>query len=65
MSGAFSLIQELRQLTPTGAGGFEGLIAHLLSRLTGYQFLLAASGRQDGRDMRAATEFSPSVKALF
>jgi len=56
MPDAFSLIKERRKLAPTGADGFEGLIAHLLSRLTGYRFLLSASGRQEGRDMRAPTD---------
>jgi hypothetical protein len=41
----------LQQLTATGSSGFEGLIQRLLGRLTGYQFYLAQSGSQAGRDM--------------
>jgi hypothetical protein len=41
----------LSRLEPTGPKGFEGLIASLLSRLTGRQFFLANAGRQWGRDM--------------
>lgn len=36
---------------PAGEAGFEGLVRKLLERLTGMPFHLAASGRQDGRDM--------------
>ncbi len=61
MSGASSLIQQLRSLKPTGANGFEGLVADLLSRLTNYRFFLAASGRQEGRDMRAPTEYGTHI----
>lgn len=45
------LLDELRQLAATGTGGFEGLIQRLLTDLTGYQFYLAQSGTQLGRDM--------------
>ena len=37
-------------LRPTGASGFEGLIAAVLTQITGIPFRLAASGRQDGID---------------
>ena len=45
------LLNALRRLDPTGPSGFEGLIARLLTRLTGSAFYVAKSGRQDGRDM--------------
>jgi hypothetical protein len=51
----------LRALGPTGVDAFEGLVATLVGRLTGYRFILAASGREDGRDMRAPTEFGTHV----
>ena len=40
----------LRGLAPTGVRGFEGLIAALLSELTGSRFFVAGAGRQEGRD---------------
>jgi hypothetical protein len=45
------LIQILRALPPAGRNGFEGLIAGLLEALTGFHFILARSGSQEGRDM--------------
>ncbi len=44
------LKQALQQLAATGSSGFEGMIQRLLGRLTGYQFYLAQSGTQLGRD---------------
>lgn len=41
----------LLSLKPSGPEGFEGLIQQLLSALTGYQFYLAQSGTQAGRDL--------------
>src|SRR4029453_12886754 len=41
----------LLSLKPSGRHGFEGLIQQLLSALTGYQFYLAQSGTQAGRDL--------------
>uniref|UniRef100_UPI003F494009 hypothetical protein n=1 Tax=Ensifer adhaerens TaxID=106592 RepID=UPI003F494009 len=43
-------------LKPTGADGFEGLVGEVLSAITGAPFRLAASGRQDGIDGKAAFE---------
>jgi len=40
----------LNKLKPTGEKGFEGLVAKLLSELTGNRFRLARSGYQAGRD---------------
>ncbi|NUA25969.1 hypothetical protein [Cupriavidus basilensis] len=56
-----TLTDALRALPPTGEAGFEGLVAVMLSRFTGLQFLLAASGRQEGRDLRARTEYGTHV----
>lgn len=41
----------LRKLAPSGADGFEGLIAKLLGNLIGRKFFLSKSGFQGGRDM--------------
>jgi hypothetical protein len=41
----------LQQMAATGEAGFEGLIQRLLGRLTGYQYYLAQSGSQSGRDL--------------
>jgi Restriction endonuclease len=46
-----SLKSALLSLEPSGPHGFEGLIQQLLSALTGYQFYLAQSGTQGGRDL--------------
>ncbi len=45
------LSDEIRKLSPSGPDGFEGLIAKLLTNLTGRRFYLAQSGSQSGRDM--------------
>lgn len=37
-------------LTPSGSAGFEGLLAQVLSGITGYDFRLAKSGHQQGKD---------------
>lgn len=42
----------LCSLVPSGSNGFEGLIAKLLSTITGSTFLLAKSGYQGGRDIQ-------------
>ena len=60
-STAAILTNALRTLHPTGPIGFEGLIACLLQKLTGHRFFLSASGRQEGRDMRARTEFGTHI----
>lgn len=46
-----NLADILQQLPDSGPSGFEGLIAALLSHLTGRQFHLAQSGTQEGRDI--------------
>jgi len=45
------IVKALMSLCPTGPDGFEGLIAELLTSLTGRKFHLAKSGTQGGRDM--------------
>src|SRR5438552_1532061 len=40
----------LHKLQATGPSGFEGLITHLISALTGRVFFLARGGTQGGRD---------------
>ncbi|QQO23858.1 hypothetical protein JJB98_30270 [Bradyrhizobium diazoefficiens] len=40
----------VRQLNPTGSDGFEGLMAAVLTELTGRTFALASSGSQRGKD---------------
>jgi len=40
----------VRQLDPTGPNGFEGLMAAVLTELTGRTFALASSGSQRGKD---------------
>lgn len=40
----------VRQLDPTGPDGFEGLMAAVLTELTGRTFALASSGSQRGKD---------------
>lgn len=49
-SSKAALRDALSGLKPTGADGFEGLIAGVLSAATGYVFRLAAAGTQGGRD---------------
>ncbi len=44
-------LQIIWKQAPAGYDGFEGLIAKLLERLTGQNFHLSLSGRQEGRDM--------------
>jgi hypothetical protein len=48
-----NLIDALHKIRPAGPDGFEGLIAKLLSTLTGQRFRLARSGSQRGRDMNS------------
>ncbi len=40
----------LLELNPTGANGFEGLLATILTKITGHTFRLAGSGSQHGID---------------
>lgn len=44
------LLNELRNLPPSGEGSFEHLVASLLSNLTGRRFFIARAGRQAGHD---------------
>ena len=46
----------LIELRPTGADGFEGLMASVLTDITGIPFRLAASGSQFGSDGSAVRE---------
>lgn len=48
----------VRTLEATGANGFEGLIAAVLSDITGQPFRLASSGTQRGRDGDSAFDAS-------
>lgn len=52
MPGTLAL-EAIRSLSPTGVNGFEGLICHLLSCLSGKQFFLCKSGSQHGIDALA------------
>jgi len=45
-----ALRQNVRKLDPDGQAGFEGLMATVLSAVTGRTFVLASSGTQRGRD---------------
>jgi hypothetical protein len=45
-----------KEIKAAGSKGFEGLIAKLLEKLTGYHFLLAKSGSQEGRDLSSRSE---------
>lgn len=40
----------MKALTPSGAGGFEGLLAVVLTKISGQDFRLARSGLQNGKD---------------
>ncbi|HEV8628792.1 MAG TPA: restriction endonuclease, partial [Thermoanaerobaculia bacterium] len=44
------VLEWLRQLPDTGEGSFEGLVASLLTRLTGYSWRVSSAGAQQGRD---------------
>jgi hypothetical protein len=44
------LRQSMLGLEPSGDGGFEGLLSIILSSITGYDFRLAKSGHQHGKD---------------
>ena len=48
------LKEALLSLRPTGAAGFEGLLAAVLSEVCGQPFRLASSGSQRGRDGNSA-----------
>ena len=50
---SWDLLQTTLQAMPeTGPNGFEGVVATLLSELTGEQFWVARSGDQSGMDAR-------------
>lgn len=49
-----ALRDNIRKLDPTEANGFEGLMAVVLSDLTGRDFVLASAGSQGGRDGQSA-----------
>jgi hypothetical protein len=51
----------VRALPPTGSDGFEGLLAAVLTDLTGISFVLAKSGSQQGRDGDPALA-EPTIK---
>lgn len=51
----------LHKLKDTGVDGFEGLVARLLKDLTGFDFLLARSGSQHGRDGQALDSSNGSI----
>lgn len=40
----------MKALKPSGAGGFEGLLAVVLTKISGQDFRLARSGMQNGKD---------------
>ena len=44
------VLEWLRTLPETGEGSFEGLVASLLTRVTGYTWRVALAGAQQGRD---------------
>ena len=50
MSAFDTLRNSMLTLKSEGESGFEGLVAHALSRLTSKDFRLARAGRQHGRD---------------
>lgn len=51
------------KLEPSGSKGFEGLIKSLIEKLTGYNFYLASSGSQYGRDI-SSENINDSVIAI-
>ena len=60
-STAITLRDYFQQLRPAGAEGFEGLVADLLSDLTGLHFYLSQSGQQSGRDAKTSSQASTVV----
>ena len=54
-----SLLQALRNLSPTGKDGFEGLLALVLARISGNPMRLAASGYQFGVDGQGENRAKP------
>lgn len=50
------LRQNTRRLKPDGADGFEGLLAAVLTDLTGRSFALASAGSQRGKDGQSALD---------
>lgn len=59
MSSVEDIVAWLQSLPPNGKDGFEGLVAGLFEKLSGYRFHLARSGSQFGRD--AGTYDGPSI----
>jgi len=53
-----NLRDALLELNPTGAAGFEGLLAVVLGKITGHVFRLARSGSQYGKDGEAVSSIS-------
>ena len=60
-STGVSVSDYFKQLRPAGAEGFEGLVADLLSDLTGLHFYLSQSGQQSGRDAKTSSRASTVV----
>ena len=50
------LASRLHKLNPVGPRGFEGLMASILSELTGQAFYVAKSGSQGGSDVRSTPQ---------
>ena len=49
-------------LKPTGASGFEGLVAVLVQEASGQEFRLSSAGRQSGRDAASESGLVNSIK---
>jgi hypothetical protein len=50
------------RLNPTGASGFEGLVAVLVQEASGQEFRLSSAGRQSGRDAASESGLANSIK---
>ena len=48
-----SVLECVRDLDPTGPGGFEGLVAAALTHVSGVDFRVVKSGHQHGTDVRS------------
>ena len=55
------LAQALHELPASGEAGFEGLIAKLLTKLTGTPYLVRRSGSQQGRDLDSSSNAAESI----
>lgn len=55
------LAKALHDLPASGDDGFEGLVARLLTRLTGIPYLVRRSGSQQGRDLDSSGNASGSI----